>query len=56
MNNQNGQGLLEYVILTALIVLVCVSSAKLLGKEINSKIEDIKEKIDTGVTVRLSPK
>lgn len=53
---QSGQGLLEYVILITLVVMVCVSASKLLGREINSKIEEIKEKIDSGIQVRLSPK
>ena len=56
LKNQSGQGLLEYIILVALVVMVCISTSKLLGKEINSKMEDIKEKIDSVIQVRLSPK
>ncbi len=55
-SNQKGQGLIEYVILVALVALVTVSASNLLGKEINSKIESIKEKVDEGIPVRLSPK
>jgi Flp pilus assembly pilin Flp len=55
MRNQRGQGLVEYMILLALVVLVCVTSTKLLGTKVNSKFKEIKELIDTGVTVRMSP-
>lgn len=54
-NNQKGQGLLEYLILVTLVVLVCVSSAKLLGKKLNSKFKEVKEQIDDGIPVNLSP-
>jgi Flp pilus assembly pilin Flp len=54
MKNEKGQGLLEYVILVALVGMVCVGSSKLLGKKINAKIKDIKEHIDTGIPVDLT--
>jgi len=54
--NQKGQSLLEYVILVALVAMVSITATKLLGKQINGKIEDIKEKIDSGIPVRLSPR
>jgi Flp pilus assembly pilin Flp len=55
IKNQSGQGLIEYMILLALVVLVCVGSTKALGKKVNSKFKEIKEQIDTGVPVNLSP-
>lgn len=55
MRDQSGQGLIEYMILLALVVLVCVSSTKLLGKKVNSKFKEIREQIDESVPVRLSP-
>jgi len=55
LRNEKGQGLVEYMILLALVVLVCVGSTKLLGKKINSKFKEIKEQIDSGVPVKLSP-
>ncbi len=55
LRNQKGQGLIEYMILLALVVLVCVGSTKSLGKKVNSKFKEIKEQIDSGVPVRLSP-
>ncbi len=53
--NESGQGLVEYIILVALVVLVCVGSSKLLGKKINSKLKEVKEQIDEGIPVNLSP-
>ena len=53
MKNEKGQGLLEYVILVALVGMVCVSSSKLLGKKINAKIKDIKEHIDSSIPVEV---
>lgn len=55
IRNQRGQGLVEYMILLALVVLVCVTSTKLLGTKINSKFKEIKEHIDSGIPVNLSP-
>jgi Flp pilus assembly pilin Flp len=55
IRNQSGQSLLEYMILLALVVLVCVGSTKLLGRKINTKFKEIKEQIDEGIPVRLSP-
>jgi len=55
LSNQKGQGLVEYMILLALVVLVCVGSTKLLGRKVNSKFKEIKEQIDEGIPVRLSP-
>lgn len=53
--NERGQSLVEYMILMALVVLVCVGSTKLLGKKINTKFKEIKSQIDEGIPVRLSP-
>lgn len=55
MRDQRGQGLVEYMILLALVVLVCVASTKLLGKKINTKFNEMRSQIDEGIPVRLSP-
>jgi Flp pilus assembly pilin Flp len=55
LRNQAGQGLIEYMILLALVVLVCVSTSKLLGQKINTKFNEIRNQIDEGIPVRLSP-
>ncbi len=53
--NQNGQSIVEYVILVALVSLVCVGATKTLGRKINAKIKDVNSLIDTGINVRQSP-
>jgi uncharacterized protein (UPF0333 family) len=53
--SQRGQGLLEYLILVALVVLVCVSTTKLIGRKLNSKLKDVKDQIEEGIQVNLSP-
>jgi Flp pilus assembly pilin Flp len=53
--NERGQGLVEYMILLAVVVLVCVGSTKLLGRKVNAKFKEIKSQIETGIPVRLSP-
>ncbi|NUM88547.1 MAG: Flp family type IVb pilin [Bdellovibrionales bacterium] len=56
MKNQNGQGVLEYLILVALVALVCVGGAKALGGKLHTKIGEVKDQIDSGIPVRLNPR
>ena len=53
--NESGQSLLEYMILLALVVLVCVGSTKALGNKIHSKLKEIRDHIDEGIPVNLNP-
>lgn len=53
--NESGQSLLEYMILVALVALVCVGSAKGLGSKITAKFHDIRDQIEEGIPVRLNP-
>ncbi len=53
--NESGQSLIEYMILLALVVLVCVGSTKLLGSKIHSKLREIRDQIDDGIPIRLNP-
>ena len=53
--SQSGQSLIEYVILVALIALVSVSATKLLGRKLNTKINEMRQAVDDGIPVRLSP-
>lgn len=55
LRDQKGQGLIEYVILVALVVLVCVGATKALGGKVHSKLKEIRDQIDEGVPVRLNP-
>ncbi|MCT4641863.1 MAG: hypothetical protein N4A33_06145 [Bacteriovoracaceae bacterium] len=44
--NQKGQGVLEYVILTALIGIFCLVSVKKIGGSLNGELKKINTKID----------
>jgi len=52
--NESGQSLLEYMILLAVVVLVCVGSTKALGTKIHTKFNEIKEQVD-GINIKLNP-
>ncbi len=54
--NESGQGLIEYMILLALVVFVCVTSTKALGIKLNSQFKELKTKIDDSIPIRLSPR
>jgi Flp pilus assembly pilin Flp len=54
-SNQKGQSLVEYMILLALVVLVCVGTTKALGHKLHSKFREIRNQIDEGIPVRLNP-
>ena len=55
LKDQRGQGLIEYMILLALVVLVCVTTTKSLGTKINGKFKEIRDHIDQSIPVNLSP-
>lgn len=50
--SQSGQGLIEYIILVALIALVSVVATENLGKKVKAKMTEIKESFDSRVVVR----
>lgn len=55
LRNQKGQGMIEYMILLAVVVLVCVTSTKTLGTKVNAKFKEINEHIESSIPVKLSP-
>jgi Flp pilus assembly pilin Flp len=54
MSSESGQSLLEYMILLAVVVLVCVGSTKALGSKIHTKFNEIKDQVD-GINIKLNP-
>ena len=54
IHDQSGQSLLEYMILLAVVVLVCVGSTKALGSKIHTKFNEIKDQVD-GINIKLNP-
>ena len=53
--NEKGQSMVEYIILVALIALVAVTASKKLGVKIQSKMNEVRKALDSGVPVRLGP-
>lgn len=49
--DQRGQGLTEYLILLMLISVVSIAAVQHLGKEVRTKIQTIKDKINSEVTI-----
>ncbi len=45
LNNQRGQGVLEYIILTSLIGMFCLVSVKQFGKVIEKRIDSMREQV-----------
>jgi Flp pilus assembly pilin Flp len=43
--NQNGQGVMEYVIISSLVGIVCIAAVKGFGKVIRERIDDMKSSI-----------
>jgi len=54
--NQKGQGLVEYMILLALVVFVCVASARGLGSKISTRFKDMDKTIGKDLKINTSPR
>ncbi len=44
---RSGQGMTEYILIIALIAVVCVAAVKLFGKQVNTMIQDATDKIQS---------
>ncbi len=45
LKNNKGQGVMEYVIISSLIGIVCITAVKGFGSVINERVEDMKKSI-----------
>ena len=45
VKNQKGQGVMEYVIISSLVGIVCITAVKGFGDVIKKRVEDMKESI-----------
>ena len=43
--NQNGQGVMEYIILTGLVGIFCLAAVKKFGKSLDTRMNQIDKKI-----------
>jgi pilus assembly protein Flp/PilA len=47
--NEKGQGLVEYALILALIVIVCIAVLGLLGQSVNSALSTVNSAVGSGV-------
>ncbi len=45
LKNQKGQGVMEYVIISSLVGIICITAVKSYGKVIKERIDDMKESL-----------
>lgn len=45
LRNQKGQGVLEYIIVTSLVGIVCITAVKQFGGVIKERIEDMQSSV-----------
>ncbi|NOT79842.1 MAG: hypothetical protein HOP07_12680 [Bacteriovoracaceae bacterium] len=45
LKNQKGQGVMEYVIISSLVGIVCITAVKGFGDVIKERVEDMKSSI-----------
>lgn len=55
MRNEKGQGLVEYMILLALVVFVCVTTVKGLGETVSGRFEDADKAIKQKIKIKINP-
>lgn len=47
VNEESGQGMVEYGLILALISVVCIVTLKAIGKASNTKFESVKEALES---------
>lgn len=51
LKNQNGQGVMEYIILTALVGIFCLAAVKKVGKSLNTRLNQINKQITKEIKI-----
>lgn len=51
LQNQKGQGVMEYIMLTALIGIFCLAAVKKVGKSLNTRLEQINKQITKEIKI-----
>lgn len=52
LKNKNGQGTLEYIMISALIGVACLTAFKSFGKKLETKMQQIERKVMTTLDMR----
>jgi Flp pilus assembly pilin Flp len=45
LKNQKGQGVMEYVIISSLVGIVCITAVKSFGKVIQERVQDMEKSV-----------
>ncbi len=51
IKNQKGQSIMEYVIVSSLIGIVCLTAISSLGKDIDNRVKNISSKIKKSINI-----
>lgn len=51
INNQKGQGMLEYIILTGLVGIFCLGAFKTMGDRLKTRVNGINKKISQDLKI-----
>lgn len=51
LKNQKGQGMMEYMIITAVVGILCLGAMKQFGDSINKNITEMKKKINQEIKI-----
>lgn len=54
--NQKGQGVMEYVIISSLVGIVCITAVKGFGNVINKRVQVMKESISSSIGTEVQGK
>ena len=49
--NQNGQAVMEYIMITALIGIFCLAAVKKMGKSLDTRLDQINKKITNEIKI-----
>jgi Flp pilus assembly pilin Flp len=52
IQNQKGQGVMEYIILTGLIGIICLGAVKKFGKSLDTRLNQIDRKIKNELVIK----
>lgn len=52
IKNQNGQGIMEYVIISSLIGICCLAAVKQFGEVVQNRINNMKSQISNEITLK----
>jgi Flp pilus assembly pilin Flp len=52
VKNQNGQAVMEYIMITALIGIFCLAAVKKMGKSLDTRLDQINKKITSEIVIK----